>query len=96
MEKVCKKSVPKDSPKPLINFCKPKTTKYMQVTLLEIRYFEKDYQSSLKTLAWFFLSNLFMDKIMKNKRGLELATSLCSGFKTFSKKFLFHQPPRQF
>ena len=40
MGKVCKKSVPKANPKPLINFCKPKTTKCMQVTLLEIRYSE--------------------------------------------------------
>ena len=52
MEKVYKKSVPKDNPKPLTDFCiKPKTTKCMQVTLLEIRYFEKVYHSSLKTLA---------------------------------------------
>ena len=42
-------------------------------------------------LTLFLLSNPvpLMDKIIKNKRGLELETSRFSGYKTSSQKFMF-------
>ena len=42
-------------------------------------------------LDFFFQTqSLLMDKVIKNKRGLELVTSHSSGYKTSSKKFLYY------
>ena len=51
-----------------------------------------DYQKALKKLAIFFISNPvpFMDKVIKNKRDLELATSHSSGYKTSSENFFIN------
>ena len=97
MEKSCKKCAPKASPRPLFNFGKETKTaiaRNMQEILLKIRYFERGLSKSLKKLTLFFLSNpffrsLLMDKIMKNKRGLELVTSHSSGYKISSVKLLY-------
>ena len=64
----------------------------MQLTLFEKKYILKGYyQKSFKKLAYFFLSILvpFYREYYKNKRGLELITSISSGCKTYSEKFLF-------
>ena len=51
---------------------------------------EKD-QKALKKLALFFFrtQSLLMDKVIKNKMGLELVTSRYSGHKTSSEKFFY-------
>ena len=45
----------------------------------------------LKSWLYFFFrtQSLLMDKVIKNKRGLELVTSRSSGYKTSSEKFLY-------
>ena len=45
---------------------------------------------ALKNLALFFLStqSLLLDKVIKNKRGLELVTSCSAGYETSSEKIL--------
>ena len=47
-----------------------------------------DYQKPLKRLTLFLLRTqaLLMDNVIKNKRSLELATSLSSGYKIISQK----------
>ena len=52
---------------------------------------EENYEETLKKELDFFLCSqfLFMDKIMKNKWGPELVTSLSMGCKTCLEKFLF-------
>ena len=52
---------------------------------------EEDYQKALKKLTIYFFQtqSLLMDKVIKNKRGLELVTSRSSGYKTSSEKFLY-------
>ena len=50
----------------------------MQEILLKIRYFESGLSKSLLT-----------DKVIKNKRDVELVTSRSSGYKTSSEKFLY-------
>ena len=61
----------------------------MQEILLKIRYFESGLLKSIKNVTVFFLSNPvdLVDKIIKNKRGLELVTSSFSGYKTSSENF---------
>ena len=63
----------------------------MQEIILKIRYFERDNQKALQKLTLFFFrtQSLLMDKVIKNKRGLELVTSRSSGHKTSSEKFLY-------
>ena len=48
------------------------------------------YQKALKKLTLFFFQtqSLLMDNVIKNKRGLELVTSVSSGHKTSLEKFL--------
>ena len=62
----------------------------MQEILLKIRYFERELSKSLKkaNFVFSFEPSLF-DKIIKNKRGLELVTSRSSGYKISSEKFLY-------
>ena len=45
----------------------------------------------LKSWLYFFFQTLcpLTDKVIKNKRGLELVTSRSSGYKTSSQKFLY-------
>ena len=64
----------------------------MQEILLKTRYFERRLSKSLKkaNFIFFFQSqSLFVDKIMKNKRGMEIVTNHSTGYKTSSKKFLY-------
>ena len=63
----------------------------MKKVLLKIRYFEIDYQKPLKKLTLFFLSNpvAFNGQDHEKQRGLELVTSVSSGYKTSSQKFLY-------
>ena len=65
----------------------------MQENLLKIRHFEKKKknQTALKKLNYFFFRTqyLLMDKVIKNKKGLELVTSCSPGYKTSSEKFLY-------
>ena len=62
----------------------------MQEILLKIRHFERGLSKSFKKGNYFFFwtQSLSMDKIIKNKRGLELVTSCSSGYKTSLEKFL--------
>ena len=54
-------------------------------------FFEKDCQKAFKKLTLFFLLNqsLLMNKVFKNKRGLELVTSWSSSYETSSEKLLY-------
>ena len=63
----------------------------MQEVLLKIRYFERGLSKRLKKDNYFLFrtQSLLMDKIIKNKRGLELVTSHSSGCETSSEKFLY-------
>ena len=57
----------------------------MQLTLFGKKYILQEYyQKSFKKLAYFFLSILvhFYREYYKNKRGLELITSISSSCKT--------------
>ena len=68
MEKIIQKNVPKNSPDSSI-----------QGTQLKIRCFERQFNKKpLKSYLDFFLCTqfLFMDQIMKNRRGWELVTNL--------------------
>ena len=59
----------------------------MQEIVLKIRYFERVLLKS--QLCFFFQTqSLLMYEVIKNKRGLELVTSLSSGYETGSQKFL--------
>ena len=59
----------------------------MQEIFLKIRYFKRIFKKPLQSQLYFFFQtqSLLMDKITKNKRGLELVTSLSSGYETSSK-----------
>ena len=48
-----------------------------------------DYQKPLKKYFFFGTQSLLMDKVTKNKSGLELVTSCSSGYQTSSQKFLY-------
>ena len=53
---------------------------------------KEDYQKALEKVNFIFFfrtQSLSMDKNIKNKRGLELATSCSSSHKTSSEKFLY-------
>ena len=56
----------------------------MQEILLEVRYFERGLSKTLKKGIYFLFrtQSLAIDKIIKNKRGLELVASRSSGYKT--------------
>ena len=61
----------------------------MQEILLKIRYFERGLPKNLKLYFFFRAQSLLMDKIIKSKMGLELATSRSSGYWTSSETFLY-------
>ena len=92
MEKSCRKCTLKASPIPFFNFAKQ-----AKIALARKKFFLKkgilkeDYQKALKKLTLFFFQtqSLLMDKVIKNKRGLELVTSPSSGDETSSEKFLY-------
>ena len=91
MKKSYRKCAPKASPRLLFYFGKqPKTA--IPCKKFFLKYILKgDYQKPLKSKLYFFFptQSLLMDKFLKNKRDLELVTSLSSGYKTSSKKFLY-------
>ena len=62
----------------------------MQEIILKLKQFERGLSKSLKKVIHFFsqTQSFSVDKISKNKRGLELAVSH-SGFETSSDKFLY-------
>ena len=63
----------------------------MQEIVLTIRYFEKGLTKTFKKVNFSFsfqTQYLLTDKIIKNKRDLELVTTPSSGYKTSSIKFL--------
>ena len=83
MEKICRKFAPTASPRTLFKFwLAVRTCQCMQETLLEVRYVEKKKKKKKVNLILLCTQSLFMDKIMNNKRGLGLVTSLSLGCKT--------------
>ena len=58
----------------------------MQEIYLKIRYFEKGLSKSFKNV--FRTQSLLMDKIIENKRGLELVASCSFGYKINLEKLL--------
>ena len=81
MEKSCRKCSPKPIPRPLFYF----GCHCMQEILLKIRHFERRLSKTFKKV--FSAQSLLMDKVIKNKRDLELSRS--SGHETSSQKFLY-------
>ena len=63
----------------------------MQEILWKIRYFEVELSKSFEKVNFiiFLTHSLLMDKITKNKRGLELVTRHFSSYETNSGKFLY-------
>ena len=63
----------------------------MQTRLLKIRSFKE----TMKKLTWFLPlhSSPFIDKIMENKKGMELVTSLSLSCKTCLEKFICWSDP---
>ena len=90
MKKSCRKCAPTASPRPLLNFAiQAKTAICIQEILLKIRYFQRGLSKSLKKVYLFFRAqSLLMEKVNKNKRGLEPVTGCSSSYETSSKKFL--------
>ena len=62
----------------------------MQEILLKVRYFERGLSKTLKKCDFFRTQSLSVDKIFKNIKALELATSRSSGYETSSEKFLYY------
>ena len=64
----------------------------MQGLLLQSDFLKEDYQKAFRKLTLFFLSSqvLLMNKIIQNKRGLELVTIPSLGYKTISVKSLYY------
>ena len=90
MEKSCRKCAA--SPRPLFYFGKqPKTAIACKEFLQKQDILEGIIKSLLKIKLYFFFpdQSLLIDKVIKNKKGLELVTSPSSGYKTSSKKFLY-------
>ena len=57
----------------------------MQEFVLKIRYFERALSKSLKKVNFIFsFEPSLMDKVIKNKRGLELVIIHSSGYETSS------------
>ena len=54
-------------------------------------FWKRTIKKPLKSLLYLFflIQSLLMDKVIKNKRGLELGTSRSSGHKTSSEKLLY-------
>ena len=90
-EKSCKKNVPKASPRPFF-FCKqPKRAIACKKWFKNKIFWKGIIKNFLKSLLYFFFwtQSLLMETVIKNKRGLELVTSLSSGYETSSKTFLY-------
>ena len=90
MEKSCRKCAA--SPGPLFYFGKqPKTAIACKEFLQKQDILEGIIKSLLKIKLYFFFPNqsLLIDKVIKNKKGLELVTSPSSGYKISSKKFIY-------
>ena len=89
MEKSYKMYGLKASPRPLLILVqKPKQP--LQAKYPVKTYFEYRLSKSLKKVNFFFRAqSLSVDKVMKNKQGLELVTSHSSGYKTSSEKFIY-------
>ena len=83
MEKSCRKCAPKASPRPLFYFGKqPKTAIACKKFFWKQGILKGGYQKPLKKLTWFFFrtQSLLIEKVIKNKRGLELVTSRSSDY----------------
>ena len=90
MEKSCRKCAA--SPRPLFYFGKqPKTAIACKEFLQKQDILKGIIKSLLKIKLYFFFPNqsLLIDKVIKNKKGLELVTSPSSGYKISSKKFIY-------
>ena len=58
---------------------------------MKVLFMKEDYQKALKSELYFFFrtQSLLMDKIIKNKRGVELMPSRTSGYEKRSAKLLY-------
>ena len=77
----------------------PKQQVYARSFLENQILWKRVIKKILKKLTWFFLCthSLLMDKIVKNKRGLELITTLSLCCKTWLEKYFFSDlSPGQF
>ena len=58
---------------------------------MKVLFMKEDFQKVLKSELYFFFrtQSLLMDKIIKNKRGVELMPSRTSGYEKRSAKLLY-------
>ena len=63
----------------------------MEESFLKVRYFKRGFSKNLKKGNFFFfqIQSILIDKIVKNKRDLELVTNRSSGYETSSEKFCY-------
>ena len=80
MEKSCRKYAPKASPRPLSNFGKQPKIATASKKFLPLH---------ARNCLLFRTQSLLMDKIIINKRSLELVTSRSSGYEKSLEKFLY-------
>ena len=91
MEKLCRKCAPKASPRSLFNFANnPRQTLDAGNSFENKKFWKMIIKKPWKSQLYFFFrtESLFMDKVIKNKRALELVTSRSSGYEISSEKFL--------
>ena len=87
-----RKCEPKASPRPfLILVNNPKQSLHAINSFKNKIFWKRIIKNAWKSKLYFFFwtQSFLMDKIIKNKRGLELVTSHFSGYKTSSEKFLY-------
>ena len=92
MEKPCRKYALKASSRPLFYFGKhPKQLLHARNSFKNRIFGKGIIKNLLKSQLYFFFrtQSLLMDKVIKNKRGLELVTSRSSSYETSSEKFLY-------
>ena len=93
IEKSYRKFASKPSSRPLfILVNNPKQPLYTIFFFKNKIFWKRIIKNLLKSWLYFLFQtqSLLIDKVMKNKRGLELVTSCFSGYKTSSQKFLYY------
>ena len=92
MEKLYRKCEPKLAPDPfIISLNDPKLPLHARNSFLNKIIWKRIIKKTLKSLLYFFFrtQSLLMDRVIKNKSGLELVTTHSSDYKTSSKIFLY-------
>ena len=89
MEQLCRKCAPNLAPGPFS--IKSKHTLHTGNSFENEKFWKMIIKKPLKIQLYFFFrtQSLLMDKVIKNKRGLEVVISHSSGYKTSPEKFFY-------